>query len=173
MNASDPIQTARTLIRLGLTGEALTSLERASVHHPERMDIKKAIEELRYATSAAGRAWLIFDMTIIWTLLLSTGVLLGWLGYQGGLALTRWWTPPEVSWIAPAMFGAVVVGSYAYARIWIFLFLHVWFCYLKYLSRANRHQVEMRLPSYFRVQAVEPQYSQLRRRYFNEQAPPR
>jgi len=66
------------------------------------------------------------------------------------------------------MFGAAIVGCFVYVQIWLYLFLHAWFCFLKYLSRANRAQVEMRLPSYFKVGAVEPQYSRLRRRYFDD-----
>lgn len=166
MKATDPIQTAKTLIRLGLTTEAMTTLERASAQDPGRIDITRAIAELRHATSAAGRAWLVLDIVMIWLLMISVGAVVAWLGYECALAVGRWWMFPDADWVAPAIFGAVVVGCFVYAWIWVHMFLHAWFCYLKYVSRANRAQVEMCLPSYFRLMAVEPQYSQLRARYF-------
>ena len=72
MNASDPIHT---LIRLGLMAEAMTTLERASAQNPGRVDIELAIAELRYATSTAGRALLMFDIAIIWLRVIGTGAL--------------------------------------------------------------------------------------------------
>lgn len=168
MLSSDPIQVARTLIRLGRTVEALTTLEQARVRQPERIDIKLAIAELQHATSASGRAFLALDLVVIWLLLVGIGALVGWLGYNGFLALTQGWAPPGANWFALTMFGAIIFGSIAGTLVWFYLFLHAWFCYLKYLSWANRAQVEFWLPTYFNLGAVQPLYSRVRRYYFDD-----
>lgn len=166
MNAPDPIQTARTLVRLGLTAEALAALERAREQHPARADIAQAIAELRQAGSVSGRLSLAFDLLLIWLLLIGVGALLAWLGYHCAVALMRWWAPADGPWLMPVMIGSVLLGCMLFTRIWMHAFLHAWFCYLKYLSHANPAQVEMYLPRYFKVAGLQPMYGKVRRRYF-------
>jgi hypothetical protein len=60
----------------------------------------------------------------------------------------------------------VIIGPFALG--WFYLFLVLWFRYLRALPGEVRRRVEKALPRVLNVAAFEPAYSRMRSRFFND-----
>lgn len=80
MSKTDPV-LAKQLERLGLFGEAKTTLENARLSHPERTDVREMLQDLRIKCSFKGEYGRYFTWRCITLYLVQS-----WLHFSGLLS---------------------------------------------------------------------------------------
>lgn len=165
MSTPDPLAEAEVLLAYGRTKEAERTLREALNRDPTRLDLQGKLETLATSRREPGvakhvvMAWLLFVFSAVVTL----GPVLALLPLSDRLGL-----PPaaEVNplWILVGV--VAIVGPFALA--WFYLFLVLWFRYLRTLPNELRWRVEKALPRVLNVAAFEPAYSRMRSRFFTD-----
>ena len=167
MSTPDPLAEAEVLLAYGRTEEAKRTLREALNREPTRLDLRAKLETLATASSSLGpsvakhiaMAWLLFASSAVATL----GPAVALLPLLDRLDLPL---AAEVNplWILVGV--VVIIGPFALG--WFYLFLVLWFRYLRTLPGEVRRRVEKALPRVLNVAAFEPAYSRMRSRFFND-----
>jgi hypothetical protein len=159
------VDEAEVLHQFGRTKKAISLLRGALRENPSDTDVLSKLRELENFV-AQPRKSLVLSGLVAWLLIAVSGaVALGplflvalshdqlpaWYSSETGLALAY-----------VCLFLLVIVGSIG----WPFLFLHLWFSYLRRLPASRRAQIERNVPRYFNVHAFEPTYTRVRSKYF-------
>jgi hypothetical protein len=121
-----------------------------------------SILERLFVTLHLMMAWVLF----ICTLSVIFGLLIQVIRYTGTHFVTLQQRPGTAGVVVVLILGLPVFGLLVYASL--IVFLHGWFFYLKHVVGANRREVERRLPLWINMAALEPAYSNVRRRFFAE-----
>lgn len=164
MPSPNPLAEAEVLYSYGRTTQAIRVLREALRADPNQPDLTAKLVELETYSASPPPANL-RALLIPWLFFLASGgVVLGPLVSAAGLL-----DEPPLSHIvgqSPLVTVAagvvILVGA---ILLWVYLFLHVWFRYLRGLPVAHRAAIESALPRYLNVYAFEPTYSRMRKKY--------
>jgi hypothetical protein len=164
MPSPNPLNEAEVLQHYGRTKQAITILRDALQDVPNQPDLQAKLFELETSLSTSPVINL-RALFIPWLLFLSSAVF-----SFGPLIAGAKFLNPFPSWFS---YGTGLVLLFALGSIiliaaiflWVQLFLHSWFTYLRTLPSINRAEIEAVLPRYFNVIALEPTYSRVRKKF--------
>jgi hypothetical protein len=162
----DPLRRAEILFRFGRETEAVRVLRDALASEPNRVGIRSKLEEFtRHGSSSTlvGTVHLCMSWVFLFGPLLALVPVSPWLRSAADS-----FDGHELGAIA-----AVALGL-ALATVWLavagYVFLHLWFMYLKYVVGSYRPEVERRLPGFVAVERFQPLYGNMRSVYFRGDA---
>ncbi len=166
MASQHPLAEVEVLCHYGKTTQAIRLLREALKVAPDQPDLRAKLAELE-AGIAAPRTSNFRAMLLPWLFFLaSAGIVFTPLIVAANLL-----SKPSISLLLPenplliALAGlGVLIGAIV---LWVQLFLHAWFRYLRSLPLDSRTTIEKALPNHINIIAFQPTYSNVRRKYLD------
>jgi len=164
----DPLHRANVLARFGRIKEARTTLENAIRAEPFRNDLRVRLDEFHKEHPVSGGFRVTVHLSMVWVLVCLTAAVVFGPVIAATELLDRGSASMPEGWALIGALAILVLCGLALCLAWVYLFLYCWFSYLKYVAGVDRELVERRLASWLNVDAIEPQYSRVRNRFFSE-----
>jgi len=164
MPSPNPLDEAKVLQHYGRTKQAIAVLHDALQKAPNQPDLQAKLQELQ-ANLSASPAINLRALFIPWLLFLSSAAFVFGPLIAGAKfldSLPNWFSSGTGLVLLFATGATVLIGA---ILLWVQLFLHSWFAYLRTLTSVNRSEIEAVLPRYFNVIAFEPTYSRVRKKF--------
>lgn len=154
------------LCHYGKTTQAICLLREALKVAPNQPDLRAKLAELE-ADLAPPRITNHRAMLLPWLFFLASAGIV----FTPLIVAANFLSKPSISLLLPqntlliVLAGlGVLIGAIV---LWVQLFLHAWFRYLRSLHSDSRAAIEKALPKYLNIIAFEPTYSNVRRKYFD------